>query len=152
MSDKHDHDGRMDMPPSDGSMSKHRMMHMSFYWGKDATILFSGWPNQDLGMYVLALLCVFSLAVAIEVLSILPAIKPGHIPIAGRMIQATVYAFRMALAYLVMLSVMSFNLGIFVAAVGGHAVGFFLAKTPALPKAEPAHETMSSTTLITPNV
>ncbi|KAF5476176.1 hypothetical protein F2P56_007911 [Juglans regia] len=152
MAEEHDHGAHMHMPPSDGSMSKHRMMHMSFYWGKDAIVLFSGWPNQDLGMYVLALLSVFSLAVAVEVLSILPAVKPGHKPIAGGLIQATVYAFRMGLAYLVMLSVMSFNLGIFIAAVGGHAVGFFLVKIRALAKAKPAHETMSSTALITPKV
>lgn len=130
---------------------------MSFYWGKDAIVLFSGWPDQDLGIYVLALLFVFLLAIGYEALSILPAVKSGYKPVVDGLIQATVYAFRMGLAYLVMLSVMSFNLGIFVAAVGGHTIGFFLVKTRALAKAaeradDQSHQTMSSTALITPKV
>ncbi|GMY14444.1 copper transporter 2-like [Fagus crenata] len=129
----------MQMSPesmSNGSMNANNtmmaMMHMSLYWGKDAIILFSGWPNQKLGMYVLALFFVFLLALAIEVLSILPAVKPSTNPMVAALTQAIIYAFRMGLAYLVMLSVMSFNLGIFIAAVAGHAIGFFLIKSRAL--------------------
>jgi copper transporter 1 len=129
----------MQMSPesmSNGSMNANNrmmaMMHMSLYWGKDAIILFSGWPNQKLGMYMLALFFVFLLALAIEVLSILPAVKPGTNQIVAALTQAIIYAFRMGLAYLVMLSVMSFNLGIFIAAVAGHAIGFFLIKSRAL--------------------
>ncbi|KAF5471596.1 hypothetical protein F2P56_008375 [Juglans regia] len=151
MSYEHDHGDHMDMPPygtmPNGGMSNHMMMHMSFYWGKDAIVLFSGWPNQNLGMYVLALFFVFLLALAIEVLSILPAVKPGTKPIMGGLAQATVYAFRMGLAYLVMLSVMSFNLGIFIAAVAGHALGFFIIKTRAIAIAKPA-ENISSTSIM----
>lgn len=46
----------------------HRMMmHMTFFWSKNTDILFSGWPGYDnLGMYVLALVVVFSLAVLVE--------------------------------------------------------------------------------------
>jgi copper transporter 1 len=148
MSQEHDDGANMNMTPSDsmsnGSMNmKAMMMHMSLYWGKDVIVLFSGWPDQKLGMYVLALLFIFLLALAVEFLSILPAVKPGTIPIVGAFIQATVYAFRMGFAYLVMLSVMSFNLGIFIAAVAGHAVGFFIVKSRALAAAE-LGETMSS--------
>ncbi|KAL7083651.1 hypothetical protein ACP275_14G176400 [Erythranthe tilingii] len=41
------------------------------------------------------------------------------------LIQAILYAVRIGLAYLVMLAVMSFNGGVFLAAVGGYGVGFF---------------------------
>ncbi|RVX06039.1 Copper transporter 6 [Vitis vinifera] len=70
--------GGMDMPPSDDNMMM--MMQNSFYWSKDAIILFSGWPNHSPFMYILALLFVFLLAVAVEVLSIPPTLKQGTIP------------------------------------------------------------------------
>ncbi|GMP85672.1 hypothetical protein CsSME_00038739 [Camellia sinensis var. sinensis] len=104
------------------------VMHMSFYWGKDVIVLFQGWPNDSLGMYILALLFVFLLAAATEVLSISPAVKPGKSPMNSGLTQAIVHALRMGLAYMVMLSVMSFNLGIFIVAVVGHTVGFFFVK------------------------
>ncbi|KAA8516352.1 hypothetical protein F0562_016645 [Nyssa sinensis] len=104
------------------------VMHMSFFWGKDVIILFQGWPNNNLGMYILALFFVFLLSAAVEVLSISPAIKPRMNPMVGGLTQASVYAIRMALVYMVMLSVMSFNLGVFIVAIAGHAFGFFLIK------------------------
>ncbi|KAI3447731.1 hypothetical protein Pfo_004396 [Paulownia fortunei] len=109
-------------------------MHMSFFWGKDVVILFSGWPGSGrLGMYILALAAVFVLAMGAEILSVAPSLKPrGLSPVAGAAIHAAVYAVRMALAYFVMLSVMSFNLGVFVVAVAGHAVGSFVVKYRAL--------------------
>ncbi|PON41330.1 Ctr copper transporter [Trema orientale] len=104
------------------------MMHSSLYWGKDATILFSGWPNQNLGMYMLAFFFVFLLAIAAEVLSVSPTVKAGTSASKAGALQASVYALRIGFSYLVMLSVMSFNIGIFIAAVAGHTLGFFLIK------------------------
>ncbi|KAK7825041.1 copper transporter 6 [Quercus suber] len=140
----------MEMPPGPmpkGSMNSNNtmmtmMMQMSFYWGKDATILFHGWPDNKLGMYVLALLFVFLLAFAIEVLSILPHVKPTSTnPMLGTLTQAIIYTIRMGFAYLVMLSVMSFNLGIFIAALAGHFAGFFLVKSRALAVPKPTETT-----------
>ncbi|KAF9679981.1 hypothetical protein SADUNF_Sadunf06G0072500 [Salix dunnii] len=83
-------------------------------------------------MYILALFCVFLLAAAVEICSVSPAkIGTGN-PIVGALIQTCVYAVRVGIAYMVMLAVMSFNLGIFFAAVAGHATGFFLVKVRAL--------------------
>ncbi|OMO97340.1 Ctr copper transporter [Corchorus olitorius] len=127
----------MDMPMSPGSMSNDGMkmdMHMSFYWGKDVTIFFSGWPGNSSGMYVLAFIFVLLLGAAIEILSMLPTLKPETKPIIKALTQAGVYALRMCFAYMVMLSVMSYNLGIFIAAVSGHAFGFFVVKFRALAK------------------
>lgn len=124
------------------------MMQMSFYWGKDATILFHGWPDNKLGMYVLALFFVFLLAFAIEVLSILPDVKPTSTkPMLGALTQTIIYTIRMGFAYLVMLSVMSFNLGISIAALAGHFVGLFLVKSRALAVPKPT-ETTSRTAVI----
>lgn len=131
----HDHKGPGSSMP-DGSMNSTSMdmgmmMHMTFYWGKDAIVLFSGWPEHSLGMYILALFFVFLLGFAVEVLSISPQLV-GSNSMAGVLISACVHVVRMALAYMVMLSVMSFNLGVFIVAVAGHGVGFLLVKARAL--------------------
>ncbi|XP_052173998.1 copper transporter 6-like [Diospyros lotus] len=134
MSDDHNHGGGgMPMPP--GSMSNHTtmnmndmIMHMSFYWGKDAIVLFQGWPKHSLSMYLLALFFVFFLSLASELLAAFQATKRWRSPVAGGLTQAAAHALRTALGYLVMLAVMSFNLGIFIVAVTGHAVGFFIFK------------------------
>ncbi|KAD6119674.1 hypothetical protein E3N88_10945 [Mikania micrantha] len=115
----------MPMPMPNDNMDG---MHMTFFWGKDVVMLFNDWPNGKLGMYILALACVFVAAVAIEFLGGLTAIKTRTSPIIGGLVQASVYGVRMALAYLVMLSVMSYNVGVFIVVVVGHAFGYFIVK------------------------
>ncbi|KAK7339757.1 hypothetical protein VNO77_20439 [Canavalia gladiata] len=122
------------------------MMRMSFYWGKDATVLFSGWPNHSVGMYILAIFFVFFLAFTAEVLSMQPLIKRGTSPFLGGFIQTCVFFFRISFTYLLMLAVMSFNGGIFIAAVVGHSLGFFIAKTRALAIANREYKGSSSNT------
>ncbi|TKY45367.1 Copper transporter 6 [Spatholobus suberectus] len=120
-----------DMPMSHGTDNSMKM-HMSLYWGKDAIVLFSGWPKHSVGHYILAILFVFFLAMIAELLSNQPSIKRGTNPIVGGLTQATFFVFRISFLYLVMLAVMSFNLGVFIAAVAGHTLGFFFAKSRAL--------------------
>ncbi|KAK2435890.1 copper transporter [Trifolium repens] len=104
----------------------HGMIHMTFFWGKDALILFNNWPNGDTGMYVLALIIVFVMSVLIELLSRTRFIKPGSNSVASGLVQTLLHVLRVGLAYLVMLALMSFNGGVFLVAVLGHALGFFL--------------------------
>ncbi|KAJ9698559.1 hypothetical protein PVL29_007568 [Vitis rotundifolia] len=108
----HDH-MHMSPPPanSTGMPPMHHMemmMHMAFYWGKKGEILFSGWPGTRSGMYALALIVVFVMGIIVEWLSHCQLIKPG------------------GLEYMVMLALMSFNGGVFLVAVAGHAVGFLV--------------------------
>lgn len=108
-------------------------MHSSFYWGKHATILFGGWPNQSLSMYILAVFCVFVLAMVVELSSALATtMRTETNPTKAGFRHSLVYGFRLGLAYLVMLALMSFNLGVFLAALVGHALGFFIFKARAL--------------------
>ncbi|CAL1378937.1 unnamed protein product [Linum trigynum] len=111
-----------------GGMGDMPTMHTSFFWGKDVILLFSGWPNHSLPMYILACLFVFFMAAAAEALSLAQSVKLGPSPVKGAAVQASFYAVKMAVAYMVMLAVMSFNLGIFIAAVLGHSLGHFIVK------------------------
>ncbi|XP_006850420.2 copper transporter 6 [Amborella trichopoda] len=138
-------DGMGDMPmPGNHNTGMHdhpmkkMMMHMTFFWGKDVEILFDGWPGGGLGMYILSLFVVFFLAILLEFLS-----NRGLVP--SRVAGTLVHAVRVGLAYLVMLAVMSFNGGVLVAAVLGHAVGFAMFSRGPKPGSEPvgsATETM----------
>ncbi|OIT34709.1 PREDICTED: copper transporter 6-like [Nicotiana attenuata] len=105
----------------------HMMMHMTFFWGKNAEVLFSGWPGyNNMGMYVLALLFVFLLAFFVEWISHTNYIKESANHVASGLIQTALYGVRIGLAYLVMLAVMSFNAGIFLVAIAGHTLGFLV--------------------------
>ncbi|OVA17742.1 Ctr copper transporter [Macleaya cordata] len=121
-----DGEGGMDMQKNNTNNKMMMMMHMTFFWGDRAEILFSGWPGTSTGMYILALIFVFLLSVLVEWLSRLPLIKPGSNHVAAGFARTLMHTIRVGLAYLVMLAVMSFNGGVFLAAVAGHSIGFLV--------------------------
>ncbi|NP_001267996.1 hypothetical protein VitviT2T_012364 [Vitis vinifera] len=102
------------------------LIHMTFFWGKNAEILFSGWPGTSSGMYALALILVFVVALLLEWLSRSSLLKPGPHNVTTGLLQTALYAIRSGFSYMLMLAVMSFNGGIFLAAVAGHALGFLI--------------------------
>ncbi|KAI3782586.1 hypothetical protein L2E82_12637 [Cichorium intybus] len=118
----------------DKTMSMHKdtmdgmVMHMTFFWSKDVVMLINGWPNGKLGMYILALAFVLVITVVVEFLSVFPVVNQGSSPFVGGLIHASFYGLRMALVYLIMLCVMSYNVGVFVFVVAGHVIGCFLVK------------------------
>ncbi|XP_008813747.1 copper transporter 1-like [Phoenix dactylifera] len=116
-----DHSGMGNMAPDQGYST-----HMTFFWGKNSEILFKGWPGTRGGMYALALIVVFLLPVLVEWLNFCRVVRPrwGH-TVTG-LAQTAMYAIRVGLAYLLMLAVMSFNVGVLIAAILGHALGFLL--------------------------
>ncbi|KAL1220222.1 Copper transporter 2 [Cardamine amara subsp. amara] len=130
-----DHDNMHNMPPpspSSSSMMNHTkphmmMMHMTFFWGKNTEVLFSGWPGTSSGMYALCLIVIFLLAVIAEWLTHSPILRGGgSTSRAAGFAQTAVYTLKTGLSYLVMLAVMSFNAGVFIVAIAGYAVGFML--------------------------
>ncbi|KAL4587682.1 hypothetical protein LXL04_000556 [Taraxacum kok-saghyz] len=121
-----------------GSMHNHPMMHMAFFWGNKGEILFPGWPGTSSGMYALALIFVFLLAFLVEFLSHSKLARKGSDSTAVGLVQTLVHTLRAGLAYMVMLAVMSFNGGVFLVAVAGHALGFLVYGTRIFKKPPPA--------------
>ncbi|XP_010505393.1 PREDICTED: copper transporter 4 [Camelina sativa] len=103
------------------------LLHPTFYWGYNCQVLFSGWPGSDRGMYALALIFVFFLAFLAEWLawcSDADSIKPGADKLAKVAFRTAMFAVKSGFSYLVILAVVSFNGGVFLAAIFGHALGF----------------------------
>nr|XP_027060800.1 copper transporter 4-like [Coffea arabica] len=119
-------------PPPPANVHHHHPFSLftHFYWGKDAEILFSGWPGHNSAMYALALLFVFFSAVMVELFSNINVVRPRSKRVAAILFQMGIRAIRAGFAYLVMLSVISYNGGIFIAAVVGHAVGYVVFRSP----------------------
>ncbi|RLM74915.1 copper transporter 6-like [Panicum miliaceum] len=123
-------------PPAGASPPPHMsMMHMTFFWGDRAVVLFPGWPGaRGGGAYALCLLFVFALAALTEALAaasrcVARRRGAGGVPASSAALLTAAHAARMGTAYLVMLAVMSFNGGVLLAAVAGHALGFLLARS-----------------------
>ncbi|NP_001152680.2 copper transporter 1 [Zea mays] len=121
--------GGMAPPPSPHGGMRKRYVHMTFFWGKNSEILFTGWPGARGGMYALALVAVFAFALLLEFLGsrrldALLSAAAGRRAAAAGAARTAVYALRVGGAYLLMLALMSFNGGVLLVAVAGHAAGF----------------------------
>lgn len=114
--------------------TRHHLLHLSFYWGRDTLFLFPNWPGNSRGMYGLGLIFVFALAILVEFFSNLKLVKPGSNRAAAVFFQAGIQAVRAGFAYMVMLAVMSYNGGVFIAAILGHAVGYVIFGSPIFKK------------------
>ncbi|KAH7422332.1 hypothetical protein KP509_12G003900 [Ceratopteris richardii] len=124
-------------------------MHMTFYWGKQATILFDGWKTTTWADYSLSLIALFLSSIILQYISNLevtslltgktssstssPSVKAPllgknilSISLGKRFLRSGVFGVRVGIGYLLMLAAMSFNGGVFIAIVLGFAVGHFL--------------------------
>jgi copper transporter 1 len=125
------------------------MMHMTFYWGRDVTLLFDSWKTSSWASYSLTLLACLIVSAFYQYLEdrrvrlkIVSSGKPpaqieapllqGNILEGGgkwlpaRIAGAVLFGVNSAIGYMLMLAVMSFNGGVFVAVVLGLAIGYFI--------------------------
>ncbi|XP_077234236.1 copper transporter 5.1-like [Tasmannia lanceolata] len=122
------------------------MMHMTFYWGKKVTLLFDSWKTNSWPSYALTLIVVFLFSVFYQYMEdrrlrfkILASIKPSPLintPLllprlynnknSAKFSVALLFGVNSAIGYLLMLAVMSFNGGIFIAVILGLTDGYLL--------------------------
>ncbi|XP_021756679.1 copper transporter 5-like [Chenopodium quinoa] len=124
------------------------MMHMTFYWGTKMVLLFDFWKTDSWLSYSLALLFCFLFSVFYQymedrrlcVLTIGIVPPPSDQPStpflhprlgtrlskSARFATAVLFGVNSAIGYVLMLAVMSYNGGVFIAIALGLAVGYFL--------------------------
>ncbi|KAI5321845.1 PREDICTED: copper [Prunus dulcis] len=126
--------------------------HFTYFLGNTTEIMFSGWPGQSLESYMLALVSVFLLSLVVEWLSHMKLIDGSTADnyVSDGLKQTLMYAIRVGLAYLVMLAVMSFNVGVLLAAISGYAVGFLIFGTRVFMRSKKIVPNMDQTDDLTP--
>ncbi|XP_043723024.1 copper transporter 5.1-like [Telopea speciosissima] len=127
------------------------MMHMTFYWGKKVTLLIDSWKTDSWTSYALTILACFLFSVfyqymedrrirfkvfatakkpsnisSIDTPLLLPTLAGGRWKNPARYGAATLFCVNSAIGYLLMLAVMSFNGGVFLAIVLGLSFGYLL--------------------------
>ncbi|KAH7523890.1 copper transporter 5.1 [Ziziphus jujuba] len=129
------------------------MMHMTFYWSKQVTLLIDSWRTNSWTSYILTLLACLIVSAFYQYLEDLrlrlklasagkpsPSSSPAQIEIPllqkfsrlqgkwsqARLGGAALFGVNAAIGYLLMLAIMSFNGGVFVAVVLGLAIGYLV--------------------------
>ncbi|KAK4419891.1 Copper transporter 5.1 [Sesamum alatum] len=122
------------------------MMHMTFYWGRRVTILFDSWKTDSWLSYFLSLFACFLFSVFYQYMEDCRLrLKTSPPPSAGaaaplllskmggarnwsasRFAGAILFGVNAGIGYLLMLAIMSFNGGVFVAVVVGLGVGYLV--------------------------
>uniref|UniRef100_A0A7N0TM00 Copper transport protein n=1 Tax=Kalanchoe fedtschenkoi TaxID=63787 RepID=A0A7N0TM00_KALFE len=121
------------------------MMHMTFYWGKKVTILFDSWRTDSWTSYAISLAACLLVAAFYQYLEdrriklkllasparsdalthpLLRKIQGGGARRAVRVAGSVMFGVNSAVGYMLMLAVMSFNWGVFLAIVAGLTVGY----------------------------
>lgn len=98
--------------------------HGGFWFGTDVDILFSGWPSgHGYFHFFMALILVFLLSVCAQIYAMTPMTSPKMVP--KNLIQhAALHCLRKLISFLVLLCVITFNMGVLVTVLLGHVGGY----------------------------
>lgn len=123
------------------------MMHMTLYWGIKVTLLFDSWKTDSWFSYLLSLLACFLFSAFYQYLEDrrirfkaiavsnppqqpptvnAPLLTPKRRASSAKFATALLFGINSAIGYLLMLAIMSFNGGVFLAIVLGLTVGYVL--------------------------
>ncbi|KAB2049911.1 hypothetical protein ERO13_A13G188100v2 [Gossypium hirsutum] len=120
------------------------MMHMTFYWSRQVTLLFTSWRTDSWPSYALTLLACFLASAFYPYLEYVRyRVRRGGKPtdwtteepfllrsrgagMVGKIAGGLLFGLSSALGYLLMLAVMSFNGGVFLAVILGLTVGYLV--------------------------
>ncbi|XVF35252.1 hypothetical protein REPUB_Repub18cG0129500 [Reevesia pubescens] len=130
------------------------MMHMTFYWSRQVTLLFSSWRTDSWLSYAFTLLaCVLASAFYQYLEHVRYRVRRGGKPVDGtaeepfllqpkgpgagnrgqwsvrKIVGGVLFGLSSGLGYLLMLAIMSFNGGVFLAIVLGLTVGFLVLRS-----------------------
>ena len=113
-----------------GGHEGHQGHKDSFYFGIDYdTMIFSFLKNRDnITVYIFTLVFVFLMSLFLEFLGHLLREKMKYKTTGMKLVYYFVkifsFAFHLGLSYIIMLALMSYNVGIFLSVVFGHVFGF----------------------------
>ncbi|XP_034681028.1 copper transporter 3-like [Vitis riparia] len=98
--------------------------HGGFWFGADVDILFAGWPSGHGHFhFYMALVLVFMLSMCAQMYAMTPMTSPKMVP--KSLIQhAALHCFRTFINFLVLLCVITFNLGVLITVLLGHVGGY----------------------------
>ncbi|KAI3410782.1 uncharacterized protein J3R85_018442 [Psidium guajava] len=123
------------------------MMHMTLYWSRYVTLLFDSWRTDSWPSYLLSLAACFlvsafyqyvedrrlrfrslasSSAAAVTASPLLAKAGASRLARSTRLGAALLFGANAAIGYLLMLAIMSFNGGVFLAIVAGLTVGYYV--------------------------
>ncbi|KAI3978437.1 hypothetical protein MKX01_006952 [Papaver californicum] len=123
------------------------MMHMTFYWGRKVTLLVDSWKTHTWTGYAFTLFICFLFSIFYQYMEdrrlrfkiiSKPSSSSMNTPLlasssrfhlgnnSARVSVSILFGVNSAIGYLLMLSIMTFNGGVFIAVVFGHTVGYIV--------------------------
>ncbi|KAL3729057.1 hypothetical protein ACJRO7_033628 [Eucalyptus globulus] len=111
------------------------MMHMTLYWSRYVTLLFDSWRTDSWPSYFVSLAACFLVFAFYQSLasSSAAAVSPlllkagaSRLARSARLGVALLFGLNSAIGYLLMLAIMSFNKGVFLAIISGLTVGYYV--------------------------
>ena len=105
------------------------MMPMTFEWGYQVTILFNGWETTTMFEYLIACVLVMGCGFAMQVCR--SCVTGTHYGPEDKLAVTLMFGVLLSLSYILMLIMMTYNIGLFFSVIAGQMIGFYSTMNPA---------------------